>query len=395
MNLIGHKICQNGNHINGNDNYEVDDNDDVDDYTELHHDLSTVHELDSHSIESEQTMNTTRVLTKKITTTPNGIIHIYHTDNSHNNNSNNTTRHQKHINNYVDNDEVIDDMDDDINCEDQSINELDITDESIYYEPYSRSQINVTLGKRNQLNDTLNKRSSKSHTTLNNANWKVLKPNKSKDYVLAVSPRPPLPRNIQTYNHGSYPSRREHSHANEFHSNVNGGREGIGGGNNGPFDYWTIPRNSQPHYKIRSSENKEFYMPGNLFLNEKSLPRSRRKGHRNVREKSEAILSGSGNTGKHHNRRNSAKPSDKVESTGLTQNKNDIPNVTDSEKCRSELKSELERYKALVRMLRFENAEYQARVANLVQLLEQMSTNVSNASTVQSLVQQVNLFIYT
>ncbi|CAH8468913.1 unnamed protein product [Schistosoma haematobium] len=484
MNLIGHKICQNGNHIidnhiNGNDNYEVDDNDDVDDYTELHHDLSTVHELDSHSIESEQTMNTTRVLTKKITTTPNGIIHIYHTDNSHNNNSNNTTRHQKHINNYVDNDEVIDDMDDDINCEDQSINELDITDESIYYEPYSKSQINVTLGKRNQLNDTLNKRSSKSHTTLNNANWKVLKPNKSKDYVLAVSPRPPLPRNIQTYNHGYYPSRREHSHANEFHSNVNGSREGIGGGNNGPFDYWTIPRNSQPHYKIRSSENKEFYMPGNLFLNEKSLPRSRRKGHRNVREKSEAILSGSSNTGKHHNRRNSAKPSDKVESTGLTQNKNDIPNVTDPEKCRSELKvyfrfsrgtlsdpftfdylknkelliqlqarcrgwitrskssnqrteekavrciqknasimldpwfrlmlalkplirthrteeellflrSELERYKALVRMLRFENAEYQARVANLVQLLEQMSTNVSNASTVQSLVQQIS-----
>ncbi|CAH8456735.1 unnamed protein product [Schistosoma bovis] len=484
MNLIGHKICQNGNHIidnhiNGNDNYEVDDNDDVDDYTELHHDLSTVHELDSHSIESEQTMNTTRVLTKKITTTPNGIIHIYHTDNSHNNNSNNTTRHQKHINNYVDNDEVIDDMDDDINCEDQSINELDITDESIYYEPYSKSQINVALGKRNQLNDTLNKRSSKSHTTLNNANWKVLKPNKSKDYVLAVSPRPPLPRNIQTYNHGYYPSRREHSHANEFHSNVNGNREGIGGGNNGPFDYWTIPRNSQPHYKIRSSENKEFYMPGNLFLNEKSLPRSRRKGHRNVREKSEAILSGSGNTGKHHNRRNSAKPSDKVESTGLTQNKNDIPNVTDPEKCRSELKvyfrfsrgtlsdpftfdylknkelliqlqarcrgwitrskssnqrteekavrciqknasimldpwfrlmlalkplirthrteeellflrSELERYKALVRMLRFENAEYQARVANLVQLLEQMSTNVSNASTVQSLVQQIS-----
>ncbi|RTG86834.1 uncharacterized protein DC041_0000369, partial [Schistosoma bovis] len=57
---------------------------------------------------------------------------------------------------------------------------------------------------------------------------------------------------------------------------------------------------------------------------------------------------------------------------------------------RVSLISELERYKALVRMLRFENAEYQARVANLVQLLEQMSTNVSNASTVQSLVQQIS-----
>ncbi|CAH8834862.1 unnamed protein product [Trichobilharzia szidati] len=54
------------------------------------------------------------------------------------------------------------------------------------------------------------------------------------------------------------------------------------------------------------------------------------------------------------------------------------------------LRSEIERYKALVRMLRFENAEYQARVANLLHLLEQMSTNSSNTSNVQSLVQQVS-----
>ncbi|CAH8446658.1 unnamed protein product [Schistosoma turkestanicum] len=478
--LIDKEICQNGKHntdkhINGVYHYEDDNinNNNDDDYAELHHDLSTVHEQDSQSIESEHTMNTTRLFKKKTATTPNGIIHIYHSDNS-----NHTIRHQKSFNDYDQNEEVIDDMDDDdINYEDQSINELDITDESVNYEPYSRSQISITLGNGNQLTD---QRPNKSHASLSNTNWKVLKPNKSKEYVLAVSQRPPLPRNIQTYNRATYRTKREHSHMNGFHNNVNGSRsETIGGGNSGPFDYWTIPRNSQPHYRLRSSENKELYMPGNLFLNERSLPRSKRKGHRNVREKSEAILSGSGYNSRHHNRRNSAKLTDSVDSTNVTQHENDASNENDTEKRRSELKvyfrfsrgtlsdpftfdyfknkelliqlqarcrgwitrskssnqrteenavriiqktaslmldpwfrlmlalkplirthrkeeellflrSELERYKALVRMLRFENAEYQARVANLLHLLEQMSTNVSNASAVQSLVQQIS-----
>ncbi|TNN11825.1 nonmuscle myosin II heavy chain, partial [Schistosoma japonicum] len=457
------------------------------DYTDVHHDLSTVHELDSRSIDSEQTMHTTTVpLKKKIITPSNGVIRIYRNENSYNHQSNNAIRHQRYFDDYTNNDEVINDMDDDINYDDQSINEFDITDESLNCEPYSRSQVSITLGKDNQITDISNRRSSKSHTSLNTANWKVLKPNKSKEYTLAVSPRPPLPKNLQTYGRGNSMNKRDHSHLNGFNNHVNGNYSGVaggGGGHNGPFDYWTLPRNSQPHYKLRSAENKEFYMPGNLFLNEKSLPRTRRKGHRNVRERSETLLGGSVHSGKHsHNRRISSKHTDKVESSNnnnLTHYENDSSNATDAEKRRSELKvyfrfsrgtlsdpftfdyfknkelliqlqarcrgwiarskssnqrteenavkciqknasimlnpwfrlmlalkplirthrseeellflrSELERYKALVRMLRFENAEYQARVANLLQLLEQMSTNVSNTSTVQGLVQQIS-----
>ncbi|KAF8570309.1 hypothetical protein P879_04393 [Paragonimus westermani] len=53
------------------------------------------------------------------------------------------------------------------------------------------------------------------------------------------------------------------------------------------------------------------------------------------------------------------------------------------------LRSELERYKTLVKMLRFENAEYQAKVANLLQLIEQINTKGSNNEVVNTLVQQL------
>ncbi|CAL8079706.1 unnamed protein product [Calicophoron daubneyi] len=54
------------------------------------------------------------------------------------------------------------------------------------------------------------------------------------------------------------------------------------------------------------------------------------------------------------------------------------------------LKSELERYKTLIKMLRFENAEYQAKVANLLQLIEQINTNGVDNANVNKLVQQVS-----
>ncbi|CAH8562489.1 unnamed protein product [Dicrocoelium dendriticum] len=54
------------------------------------------------------------------------------------------------------------------------------------------------------------------------------------------------------------------------------------------------------------------------------------------------------------------------------------------------LRSELERYKTLVKMLRFENAEYQAKVANLLQLIEQINTKGSESATVNELVQQIS-----
>ncbi|THD21820.1 Myosin-2 [Fasciola hepatica] len=54
------------------------------------------------------------------------------------------------------------------------------------------------------------------------------------------------------------------------------------------------------------------------------------------------------------------------------------------------LRSELERYKTLVKMLRFENAEYQAKVANLLHLIEQINTKGMESSGVNSLVLQIS-----
>ncbi|CAH8461436.1 unnamed protein product [Heterobilharzia americana] len=471
------------------ENYPNDNNiiDNCDNDEEMHHDLSTVLETDSHSMESGKTVSVSIPMRKKIVTNSNGVIHIYRSNDLYDNNSSNMNDYYNHMGG--DNDEITDDVDDDIGVGDgQSTNELDITDESLSYNtPYQGPQVNISLRRDNQMIDAPYKRPNKSHTLSNNTNWKVLKPQKSKEYVLSVSPRQTLPRSLQPFTRGNYTVKHEHSHMNGINSNGNNG--GGVGGSGGPFEYWTIPRNSQPHYKLRNSDNSGFYMPGSLFLHEKTQPRSRRKGHKNVRERSEALLSESGHSGsKHHNRRISSKVVDKTGSINANNNsnnhplnphENDVVNMTDAEKRRSELKvyfrfsrgtlndpftydyyknkellvqlqarcrgwisrnkssrqkseedavrciqknanvmfdpwfrlmlalkplirthrteeellflrSELERYKALVRMLRFENAEYQARVANLLQLLEQMSTNVSNTSTVQSLVQQIS-----
>ncbi|VDP78379.1 unnamed protein product [Echinostoma caproni] len=54
------------------------------------------------------------------------------------------------------------------------------------------------------------------------------------------------------------------------------------------------------------------------------------------------------------------------------------------------LRSELERYKTLVKMLRFENAEYQAKVANLLQLIEQINTKGMESANVNSLITQIS-----
>ncbi|TGZ59101.1 hypothetical protein CRM22_009270 [Opisthorchis felineus] len=53
------------------------------------------------------------------------------------------------------------------------------------------------------------------------------------------------------------------------------------------------------------------------------------------------------------------------------------------------LRSELERYKTLVKMLRYENAEYQSKVANLLQLIEQINSKGASNEVVTNLVSQI------
>ncbi|KAG5449462.1 hypothetical protein CSKR_105509 [Clonorchis sinensis] len=53
------------------------------------------------------------------------------------------------------------------------------------------------------------------------------------------------------------------------------------------------------------------------------------------------------------------------------------------------LRSELERYKTLVKMLRYENAEYQSKVANLLQLIEQINSKGAGSEVVTNLVSQI------
>ncbi|KER28963.1 hypothetical protein T265_04341 [Opisthorchis viverrini] len=53
------------------------------------------------------------------------------------------------------------------------------------------------------------------------------------------------------------------------------------------------------------------------------------------------------------------------------------------------LRSELERYKTLVKMLRYENAEYQSKVANLLQLIEQINSKGAGNEVVTNLVSQM------
>ncbi|VDQ06199.1 unnamed protein product [Trichobilharzia regenti] len=357
-------IVNNEGYIDDNSEHIDDIDDDDDDEDGIHHDLSTVHEIDSQSIESDKTFNTRISMRKKIPHS-NGVIHIYRSDDIENNDSNNNNTNSSNMNNYHDhidgeNDEVIDDIDDYSVGDGQLINEMDITDDSLSYPPYTRTQINIPLKRDNQVIDlSYKQRSNKnlalSNNTNSNNNWKVLKPSKSKEYVLSVSPRPPLPKSLQPYTRGNYLVRNDASHTvNGFHSNGNGSTGGggtTGGGNGGPFEYWTIPRNSQPHYKLRGGENTAFYMPGSLFLHEKAQSRSRRKGHRNVRERSEALLNESGHSSvgggsKHGSRRMASRANEKSESNNnnnnsnnqLTPHDNNSANMTEAEKRRSELK---------------------------------------------------------